>query len=284
MRIAVIGAGKMGTWFARFWKSRNWDVVITDIDIEKARKTASETGSRIAKTGQEAVAGADVAMVAVPISRTPDVMKSLAKHMPVRTMIIDLASAKNEVFEELKKMKVNPELASLHPLFGPGASGVKGRTFISVPVKTGKVYDSFIKELRSAGAKVVAMTADDHDRVMAVTQSLTHFTLLIYLKALKTMKLAKKSEEFQTPLSQGLANLAMAFLETSPDLQGEIQVKNPYASIARSAALEACKSLDIALKAKDSRSLRKIFEESKELMGPEKTKKAYKKLYMEDEA
>ncbi len=38
MRIAVIGAGKMGVWFAKFFQSKGYDVVLADRKKEKLAK------------------------------------------------------------------------------------------------------------------------------------------------------------------------------------------------------------------------------------------------------
>jgi glycerol-3-phosphate dehydrogenase len=35
MRIAIIGAGKMGVWFAKFFHSKGYDVVVADRKKEK---------------------------------------------------------------------------------------------------------------------------------------------------------------------------------------------------------------------------------------------------------
>ena len=38
MRIAVIGAGKMGVWFAKFFQSKGYSVVLADRKKEKLAK------------------------------------------------------------------------------------------------------------------------------------------------------------------------------------------------------------------------------------------------------
>ena len=281
MKLAIIGAGAMGSWFARFAKQSRWDVTITDIDLDRANQVAKAEGIKVARSSQEAVAGANVVVVAVPISATPAVVSGIAKHMPVGSLLMDLSSAKADVFSEMRKLKTNSELASLHPLFGPGAKSVKGRKFISVPIKTGRAYEDFVGQLRELGAIVVEMDADEHDRLMAITQCLTHFVLMAYVKALKSMKHAKRAEELQTPISGGMLELARAFLATCPDMHGEIQVGNRYASIARSAAIEACRTLNSALEAKNTRALRTVFEDARKLVGPAETQVAYKRLYEE---
>ena len=38
MKIAVIGAGKMGVWFADFFQSKGYDVILADRKKEKLEK------------------------------------------------------------------------------------------------------------------------------------------------------------------------------------------------------------------------------------------------------
>ncbi|MEA1904384.1 MAG: prephenate dehydrogenase/arogenate dehydrogenase family protein [Candidatus Hadarchaeota archaeon] len=284
MRIAIIGSGAMGRWFAGFAKRNKWDVVMTDINVAKATQTGKEIEVEVAEANEEAVADADIALVAVPIAETPGVVREVAKHMQKGSLLMDIASAKGDVADEMEGLETNFELVSLHPLFGPGARDVKDRTFVAVPVKPGKRYTGFKRELEKLGAKVVEMEADDHDRLMAITQCMTHFVLMAYLSALRKMKKnVKRAEKLQTPMSSTLFSLAKAFLATNPDVMGELQVGNKYASIARSGMLEACRSLDVALEARDIRVLQKVFEDARNLLGPTEARAAYEELYEEKE-
>ncbi len=39
MRIAIIGAGKMGVWFAKFFESKGYDVILADRKKQKLAET-----------------------------------------------------------------------------------------------------------------------------------------------------------------------------------------------------------------------------------------------------
>jgi len=55
MKVAIIGgAGRMGRWFARYFKSRNHVVIISDIG-ERARIIAEKEGFSFAKSNLDAV-------------------------------------------------------------------------------------------------------------------------------------------------------------------------------------------------------------------------------------
>jgi len=279
VRIAVVGVGAMGRWFADFAKRELGEVVVADLSAAKARQVAEELGVRAAKTGADAASVADVVIVAVPIAKTPGAVKELAEHAKEGALLMDVASAKGEVVEAMQGIKRKLELVSLHPLFGPGAKGVKGMDFVEVPVRAGKRYESFKGRLLELGAHLTEMDAEEHDRLMAISQCMTHFVLLSYLSALKAMKGIKRAEKLRTPMFAKLLDLAKAVLAGNPDLYGEVQVFNRYAQLTRSALMEACRELDVAFAAHDVKATRAIFKQALTIWGPAEAQAAYKRLY-----
>ncbi len=65
MRIAIIGAGRVGQSLARRWAARH-EVVIGSRDSERARAIAADLGAAGAGSYQEAAGGADVVVFSVP--------------------------------------------------------------------------------------------------------------------------------------------------------------------------------------------------------------------------
>jgi len=279
VRVAVIGAGAMGRWFAKFAKENGWVATVMDTNFAKAERVASELGVKAARSEAEAVKEADLVIVAVPIAKTPAVITSAAKHMRKGALLVDVASVKEEVVDGMGALKAELELVSLHPLFGPGATSVRGKDFVAVPVTPGKRYAELKRVLTGMGANVVEMGAVEHDRVMAIAQCLAHFVLISYLSAVKSMKGLKSAEKLRMPGFSTLLNLGKAFLSGNPEVYGEIQVFNKYARISRSAMLEACRSLDMAFEAGDVKAARPIFSKAQALWGKAELDAAYKKLY-----
>jgi len=278
VRVAVIGAGAMGKWLANFAKQNLGEVTVADINSARAKDVASELGAS-AKPIKEAAAHAELLLIAVPISKTPETVKSLAEISPKNALLADVASVKGDVVDVMRKIKTNIELVSVHPLFGPGTVSIAGKDIVVVPVKPGKRYSELKKRLVELGARVTEMDAEQHDRLMAIIQCMTHFVLLAYLTAIKSMKELKLAKEIRTPMFAALTSLAKAVLAGDPELYGELQVHNRYAKIVRSSMLEACRSLDIAFSAGDAKSAKTIFKEALAPFGAEEAKQAYQELY-----
>ncbi len=278
MRVAVIGAGAMGKWLANFAKRNLGEVIVADIKSARAKDVASELDAS-AKPIKEAAAQAELLLIAVPISKTPETVKSLAEIAQKDALLADVASVKSDVVDVMRKIKTNIELVSVHPLFGPGAVSIAGKDIVVVPVKPGKRYSELKKRLVELGARVTEMDAEQHDRLMAMIQCMTHFVLLAYLTAIKSMKGLKLAREIRTPMFAALTSLAKAVLAGNPELCGELQVHNRYAKIVRSSMIEACRSLDIAFSAGDAKSAKTIFKEALAPFGAEEAKQAYRELY-----
>ncbi len=281
MKVAIIGTGVMGKWFASFAAKNLGEAMIVSRDFAKAKRVAKELGVR-AETREKAAAEADVVLVAVPIAVTPEFVKSLAKQMKKGALLADIASVKSDVVDAMEKLDADLELVSLHPLFGPGATSVKGKDFVAVPVRPGKRYAELKQRLIKLGARVAEMEAEEHDRMMAIVQCMTHFVLISYLAALKSMG-AERVKLVGTPMFATLQNFAKAISAGNSELYGELQVSNKHAKLARSALIDACCSLDEAFKANNVEAVRKIFDDAQEMWGKAETQAAYKKLYVKFE-
>lgn len=278
MKVAVIGAGAMGRWLVGFAKQNLGEVVVADASAAKAEQVAREFGVN-SKSVPEAAAEAEFVLVAVPISKTPEVVKSLAGQVQRGTLLADVASVKSDVIKIMQTIEATIELVSLHPLFGPGATSIKGKDFVVTPVKPGKRYAALKHRLLELGARVTEMEAEDHDHLMAIIQCMTHFVLLAYLNALKSMKNLKRAEKLRTPMFTFLLDLAKAVLAGNPELYGELQVHNRYARVVRSSLLEACRSLDVAFSAGNAKSVRATFKEALAPWRSAEVKNAYKRMY-----
>ncbi|MEW6592720.1 MAG: prephenate dehydrogenase/arogenate dehydrogenase family protein [Candidatus Hadarchaeota archaeon] len=282
MKVAVVGMGTMGKWFASFAKRNLGEVIVVSRDIEKARRVARELGVR-AETMGRAAAEADIIFVAAPIHATPDVVKSLSAQAKKGALLADMASVKREVVGTMWRLDAGVELVSIHPLFGPGAKTIKGKDVLVVPVKPGPKYRGLKRMLTRLGANVAELDAEEHDRLMAVVQCMTHFLLIVYISAAAKMKGLGNAQKIRTPLSATLMKTAKALLAGQPKLYSEIQAHNPYAKIARRAILDACRTMDAAFSACRSGPVEKIFKTSADIVGQKALREAYKRMYKEFE-
>ena len=78
MKIAIIGAGNVGTALATSFERAGHDVVIASRDPEDAGGAAASTGAQVATSNHEAAAAADLVVLAIPFSSAADVAREIA--------------------------------------------------------------------------------------------------------------------------------------------------------------------------------------------------------------
>jgi 8-hydroxy-5-deazaflavin:NADPH oxidoreductase len=77
VRIAIIGAGHVGTAVARAAIETGNDVTLTGADSAKARRVAAQIGATAAEHNAEAVEEADIAVLAVPFTAVDSVAQEI---------------------------------------------------------------------------------------------------------------------------------------------------------------------------------------------------------------
>ena len=87
MRIAIIGAGNVGTAVAGAARHAGHEVVISATSHDKAAKVAAEVGAQAAASNVEAVDGADIVILAVPWGAPIAVVDEIAAAVGSRVII-----------------------------------------------------------------------------------------------------------------------------------------------------------------------------------------------------
>lgn len=87
MRVAIIGAGNVGTALATSLSRAGHDVVITSSDPADAATAATASGASLAASAREAAAGAEVIIPAVWINAIEDVAAALGDAVDGRIVV-----------------------------------------------------------------------------------------------------------------------------------------------------------------------------------------------------
>jgi prephenate dehydrogenase len=177
--VAVIGFGRFG----RLWASmlrEDCDVAVFD-SIAKLGEEAAAQG--FSSVSLRSALSSDVVFYCVPISAFEATLREHLPHFATleggRTLI-DMLSVKvhpREVFD--RHLPVGYQAMLAHPMFGPDSvavDGLIGQTIVLDRYRMSEAAfawwtDYFAKK----GLAVVVMTADEHDRLAAQSQGVTHF-------------------------------------------------------------------------------------------------------------
>lgn len=163
--VVVGGRGRMGALFGRMFTLSGYDVRVVERD---------DTPEQVA----EAVAGAGLVLVSVPIHDTVQVVRDLPP-LPADCLLVDLTSTKRAVMEAMLATHTGPVLG-LHPMFGPDVDSFAKQVVAAVPGRDAQASTWLLEQIRLWGARVHEVDADEHDHAMGLIQALRHFSTFAY--------------------------------------------------------------------------------------------------------
>lgn len=213
LKIGIIGGnGRMGAYFKPIFKPYAKELLISDVNTPLSNK--------------ELVEKAQVILIAVPINSFKEIVESLLPHFHKEQLLIDFTSLKQIPCSVMLKSKAS--VIGTHPLFGPSVKSMQGQTVALCPVRPGNWLEWLSAIFKKEGATVVETTPDTHDKMMAVVQSLVHFTSLIFADCVRKVGNPKEAFHFATPVFRMQTYIAGRILSQSSALYADIQMENPF--------------------------------------------------------
>lgn len=209
-RMAIIGVGLIGGSLARAIRQAQAcdEVIGCGRNVAHLEKAVSlGVIDRFETDPAEAVRGADMIVVAVPLGAMADMFNRLASHISADATITDVGSAKACVISDARKHLGSCFSAFVpgHPIAGTEKNGVeasfaelyKDHCVILTPVK--ETDQTALQNVRAlwtyAGAEVVEMDPLHHDEVLAATSHLPH--MLAYTLVGTLARLDESREVFR---------------------------------------------------------------------------------------
>lgn len=181
MRVAIIGAGKMGRWFTKFFLGEVDSVIVSSRTRSKLEALRDEFGVEIASSNVEAVEGADWVLLCVSLEGLETVLKEIGSHIRSGQVVMDISSIKEIPVNLLHKYVKKGITLGTHPVFGPGAKSVAGQNFVLTPINEGerRFAGEFRGWLEERDAKVTVMLPRRHDELMSLVLGFPHFVGLV---------------------------------------------------------------------------------------------------------
>jgi prephenate dehydrogenase len=184
MRIAVLGVGLIGGSIGLAARRRlRAEVVGYDPDPETVA-SAAEAGviGAGAESPAEACAGAEVVFCAAPVSGLTELARIALEACGPEAVVTDVGSTKHDIVAALGS---DERFIGGHPLAGAETSGVAnaredlfaGARWYLTPQRersSGLLYDRLQRTIAGLGARVQAIDAETHDRLMATVSHLPH--------------------------------------------------------------------------------------------------------------
>jgi len=282
MKTTVLGAGKMGVWFAKFCKEKGDHVILASRDTEKLAKIGKKIGVETANF-TDAVKAADRIMICVSISAFEEVVKKISPHIRDSQIVMDICSIKDYPVAVMHENIKHGVILGTHPLFGPGSSGVKHKTFILTPTSPSeKEYaEHYEKWLKKEEAHVFVMSPSKHDDLISVVLGLPHFLGLAACETLVERKDFPDTKQVAGTTYRMLLTLAEATALETPDLFANLQTKLPEVQrVEEQFIAKAQEWLDL-VKKNDSAAIVQRMEQLKQKLkkGDKDFAKSYEVMY-----
>lgn len=227
-QIAIIGLGLMGGSLAaacrrHFPRSRLIGISRKSQVLQFARrKKWIHQGVTQVSQG---VASADLVILCTPVDTLMPYLELLDRHCRPGTLVTDVGSVKSRLFSQTERRRwQNIRYVSAHPMVGSHERGVSaarpdlyehGYTFVIRSAKTNvKALNSIRQFWKKISGRVITLSPQEHDRVVAQISHLPHLLAVCLILALPKKVLAYAGPGFRdvTRIAQGHPDIWLPIL------------------------------------------------------------------------
>lgn len=183
MKILILGAGKMGSFFNDVLSFEH-ECAVYEIDAKRMRFLYNT--QRFTTLEEIDEFRPELVINAVTLKYTIDVFRQVIPHLPESCIISDISSVKTDLkaFYESTGMRY----VSTHPMFGPtfanlGALSNENAIVITEGDYMGRIF--FLELYRRLGLNVHEYTFDEHDEAMAYSLSVPFVSTFVFSAVMK---------------------------------------------------------------------------------------------------
>ncbi len=206
--VMIGGHGQMGALFCRLFESSGYHVSILDVNDWPTATPLLKNASMI--------------VVSVPINATCQVIEQLAGKIPKTCLLMDFTSSKKAALAAMLDVHSGPVLG-LHPMFGPNIATLAKQVIIYTPGREQQAFYWLMEQFRLWGATLLESTAIEHDDMMAVIQTLRHFTTYVYGTHLQSEAIdLGKVLDFSSPIYRLELGMVGRLFAQDPELYADI--------------------------------------------------------------
>lgn len=273
-RVVVAGgSGAVGALFAERLQEAGNDVVIVDLAAPgPTHPVIRFVQGDIANPDAvvtDLVRAADAVLLSVPEPVALAAIDRLAGALRPDALIADTLSVKTTVVPALRAaVMVSGEALSLNPMFAPSL-GFAGHPVASVIVRNGPRGRALRDLIEQWGARLVTVTADQHDRMSAASQALTHAAVLAFGAALAELKVdITDLDRIAPPPHAALLSLLARIASGAPEVYWDVQAGNPHAPAARRALAHGVSQLTDVVEDGDHAAFGDLLNRLRGVLGP----------------
>jgi cyclohexadieny/prephenate dehydrogenase len=207
-RLAIIGLGLIGSSIARAARRNNAAATIVGADADEGvRMRVKELGivDQVAASMAQAVDGADLAILCVPVGADGAVAAEIGPHLKRGAVVSDVGSVKSAVIAAIAPhLPPGVSLVPAHPVAGTEQSGPDAGfdslflhrwCILTPPEESDAQAIALVQAFWEAlGSNVEVMTPVHHDLVLAITSHVPHLIAYNIVGTVAELEEATRSE------------------------------------------------------------------------------------------
>ena len=215
-KVGIIGYGRFGAVLEKLL-SKKYKVLVTDIN--------TEINEEVEFSSLEEILECFLVFIAVPINSFEVVVQEISKYNLYNTTIVDVCSVKVYPVKIMEKyLPRHVGIIASHPHFGPDSYTPfrELKTTLCQVRDTYKRFNELKEFFESQSIRTIKMTPDEHDRMAASSQGITHFIGRVLNES------GVRSTDINTLGFNGLLGVIEQTCNDSWDLFKDLQKYNPY--------------------------------------------------------
>ncbi len=250
MRIAIIGAGNMGSWLV---ESLCLDYEVGIFDVDRSKLKYFFNSRKFLYYEEITDFSPDLLINAVGLDRTVAVFDEIISYLPTDCIIADITSVKSGMADYYKK--VGRRFVSTHPMFGPTFGRLKDLSnenaiIISESDEEGKTF--FRDFYSSMKIKIHEYSFKEHDKTIAYSLSIPFSSTMVFAACMKEQEAPGTTFKKHFEIAEGL-------LSEDNFLLSEILL-SPYSLEQVEQISEQMEALKGMIKARDKEQLNAFFQ------------------------
>ncbi len=184
-RLLVVGLGLIGGSLAAAASRSGVYASVRGYDRDSESAALALKHGLVGGTGDDLpaeLAQAEIVLLAVPVSAIIDLMPLVGRFAQPGAVVTDVGSTKRRIVEAMGALPQNVRAVAGHPMAGSTASGVTAATanlfrgakwaLVATPRSDDDAFAKVERLVNAIGARAVRISADLHDRIVAITSHL----------------------------------------------------------------------------------------------------------------
>jgi prephenate dehydrogenase len=270
-KLVIFGVGLIGGSLALALKRAQPGLHITGVGRSgDSLQTARDLGviDSIAANASEALDGADMVVIAAPVAQTAPIFQTISPLLNGKTVVTDVGSTKTNILRDAENI-LNKNISRFvpgHPIAGAEKSGVaaahadlfEGKNVVLTPADTAPEAVAAVRSMwESTGARVIEMSAENHDNIFAAVSHLPHLLAFALVDEIASRANAEQLFDFAASGFRDFTRIA----GSSPEMWRDISLANRDALLKEIAAYQLELSrLQKLLQDNDGQGLQTLFE------------------------